>query len=363
MRRTDPDDGRQEWLGSSQSYRRTKVILISLGLALVQLRPLVVGRIGPTSTAVLPSSSCNRVVYLDNADPGKVNQLRRKLASNDPSCYEHHLSAFVTYFRNRLDNVKKHLNLHIPKSGGSSLCQLARSSNKTTPPGNCYQRKYFIPLWCCYKWLDRPNWPKNNSCDALDEQLHFGFTMNENYFDYPLCMNSHLYSILLRAPTDRAMSQERHFMSFSDKNMSMEAAAGRLEVIRKNYMSWSLTSGLVASESRLNFVPTRKHLSVAKDTISRLDFLLELAPPKSSKVKPADANRTRCLPTIMKFMGFGNATMNNLNVAKGRGNTLEYNRSQYYKWNILDVELYRYAVKLAKLDCDFYIRIEEGNHS
>jgi hypothetical protein len=63
-------------------------------------------------------------------------------------------------------------------------------------------------------------------------------------------------------------------------------------------------------------------------------------------------------------MGFGkNVSLNTTNVAMGRGNILLYNRSQYYKWNTLDVELYKYAMKLAKLDCDFFLQFEEERYS
>jgi hypothetical protein len=196
--------------------------------------------------------------------------------------------------------------------------------------------------------------------------------MNENYLDHPLCLVTHLYSLLLRAPTERVMSQEKHFLSFvhgKNSNMSNEAITGRLGVIRNNYMLWSITSGLVNAASgyaRLNFVPRRKHLSIAKEIVSRMDFLLELTPPRhwkhsSSTVELAE----ECIPTMLKLMGFGgtNASSSSssslttrTNAGMGHTNTLHYNRSQYYKWNTLDVELYQYAIKLAKLDCDFFLR-------
>ena len=67
---------------------------------------------------------------------------------------------------------------------------------------------------------------------------------------------------------------------------------------------------------------------------------------------------------MLKLMGFGgtNASSSSsslttrTNAGMGHTNTLHYNRSQYYKWNTLDVELYQYAIKLAKLDCDFFLR-------
>jgi hypothetical protein len=321
------------------------------------------------TTEIIVLDSCDRVgLLLEDADPGMINKLRRKLASEDPACFERRFSDFATHFRHRLDVARKHLNLHIPKAGGTALCQLAKSAKKDTPPSNCWHMVHFIPLWYPgFRWRERPGFPKNNTCDVFDKKLK-EFTMNENYLDYPLCMNARLYSILLRRPVDRAMSQERHYMATIKKNPNItrwnppDVIAGRLNLIRKNYMTWSLTSGLVASRGkRLEFAPERKHLRAAKDTLSRMDFLLEITPPGSSpKLKSADSYRAKCLTTMVTLMGFKNATMKTTNAAMGRGQSLEFNRSQYNRWNTLDIELYQYATKLAKLDCDFFHRIVKG---
>ncbi|KAL3770687.1 hypothetical protein ACHAW5_003131 [Stephanodiscus triporus] len=333
--------------------------------------PAAAARANSTSktTELIELDRCDRVgLLLEDADPGMINKLRRKLASEDPACFERRFSDFSNHFRHRLDVARKHLNLHIPKAGGTALCQLAKRAKKDTPPGNCWQRVHFIPLWYPgFKWLERAGFPKNNTCDVFDEKLK-EFTMNENYLDYPLCMNARLYSILLRRPVDRAMSQERHFMATIKKHPNIttwnppDVIARRLKLIRKNYMTWSLTSGLVASRrKRLEFAPERKHLRVAKDTLSRMDFLLEITPPRSlAELKSVDSYRVKCLTTMLKLIGFGNATMTTTNVAIGRGQSLQFNRTQYNKWNKLDIELYQYATKLAKLDCDFFHKIEEG---
>ncbi len=84
-------------------------------------------------------------------------------------------------------------------------------------------------------------------------------------------------------------------------------------------------SGLVASEKRLAFVPNRSNLVVvakAKEMILRMmDLLLEIIPPWSwveCRVL-LDGNQTKCLPMMMKFMGFGNATMNTKTNMQVRG--------------------------------------------
>ena len=113
-------------------------------------------------------------------------------------------------------------------------------------------------------------------------------------------------------------------------------------MIRKNYMTWSLTSGLVASEKRLQFVPKRRDLMAARETLSRMDFLLHITPPRD-RHKLADAYETKCLPTMLKMMGFGNATMNRTDAGEGRKIPLEFNVSQYHRWNKLYTQLYQYA--------------------
>ena len=192
--------------------------------------------------------------------------------------------------------------------------------------------------------------------------------MNENYLDYPLCMNHWLYSILLCSPVDRAMSQKNITWHTSrgllTKKTSQDVITGRLYLIRKNYLTWSLTSGLVAGINRLEFVPSHKHLTAAKETLLRMDFLLEIAPPRlSDKRIVVDATQTQFLPTMLKLMGFGNATMNKTNEGQKEIIPLKFNKSQYHRWNTLDTQLYQYATKLAKLDCNFFLRIEKEENN
>lgn len=285
-----------------------------------------------------------------NIDPGEVNRLRRRLAHENPPCFQRRFSDFANHFRTRINDVKNHLNLHIPKAGGTAFCSLARSMKDTFPlPDNCFSKnhEFGMPLWCCSEFADRQEWDPANVCNALDQILP-EFSMNENYLDHPLCQNNRLYSILLRNPVDRAMSQERHLSRFSlNGNWTMDKYSARLELTRKNYMTWALTSGLTDGE-KATFIPQREHMDVAKDILSRFDFLLEF----TSK---------SCLPVMMGLMGFGNATLPHDNVNAGGGNhfLFKFDLEQYRAWNLLDIELYEYARKLALLDCDFFLRLDE----
>ena len=95
-----------------------------------------------------------------------------------------------------------------------------------------------------------------------------------------------------------------------------------------------------------------------------MDFLLEIGPPQlSDKRIVVDATQTECLPTMLKLMGFGNATMNKTNEGQKEIIPLKFNKSQYHRWNTLDTQLYQYATKLAKLDCNFFLRIEKEENN
>jgi len=125
----------------------------------------------------LPNCNASALLSLSSSDPGEINRLRRKLALENPSCYEHHFSAFANYTMSRLSSIKKHLSLHIPKSGGTSLCELAELKNETVRDNNCWEKDHFLPLWCDNQFAngDRKEWinEDNNAatCDEIDRLL------------------------------------------------------------------------------------------------------------------------------------------------------------------------------------------------
>eukprot|EP00581_Thalassiosira_minuscula_P029244 CAMPEP_0183787682 /NCGR_PEP_ID=MMETSP0739-20130205/67669_1 /TAXON_ID=385413 /ORGANISM="Thalassiosira miniscula, Strain CCMP1093" /LENGTH=287 /DNA_ID=CAMNT_0026031773 /DNA_START=181 /DNA_END=1041 /DNA_ORIENTATION=+ len=68
-----------------------------------------------------------------------LNKLRRELAMANQDKYEEYHSLFAAEFRKRLEQVKKQMVLHIPKTGGTTLCQLAKSHGvSTTKTDNCW---------------------------------------------------------------------------------------------------------------------------------------------------------------------------------------------------------------------------------
>ena len=287
-------------------------------------------------------------------NPGEVNSLRRRLGLEKPRCYAQYLPVFANYTRDRLSKVKSHLSLHIPKTGGTSLCQLARSLNISTPkPNNCFEYYHFKPIWCCFKLEDRKEWIDNTTlaaCDALDNKLSpFTFTMNENYLDHALCMNNMIYSVLLREPIERGLSQERHMRGFHSINpMPPEVFSVRLNLARNNYMTWAIAIGSVNTSSKVTTLPDRELLEVAKSTLLKLDFLLD----------PLSARNQKCTSAILNLMNFQGTTLPHTNKAKTPKLPQNVTRDQYIEWNALDIELYEYAKKLMELDCNFFLRLE-----
>jgi len=287
-----------------------------------------------------------------NEDPGEINRLRRILAIENPTCFDKYFGNFAHHFLKRLKKVKKHLNLHIPKSGGSSFCSIGRHSKYG--PGissdtNCWERSHFYPMWCLFHFGTRPKW---ESCKDMDASVP-DFIMNENYLDYPLCMQQRLYSILIRDPVDRAISHELHLEALKDNghhNMHKKIFDARLAMARMNYMTWALTADLVGDDKdRALEVPTKMHAQMAMDTLSRFDFLLELSV------------NLRCDAEILHFMGMGDQVKEphkntDAGVAESEKHPPE-KMSIYTEWNDLDLEVYHYARRLMKADCDFYHKL------
>ena len=152
---------------------------------------------------------------------GEIHKMRRKMAlsgTGNSSCYTRSLPSFINYTLNRIKHVRNHLNLHIPKSGGTSICSLAtqkseKYTNFTVASSNCcWEGEHFLPLWCNPRfvpggdrseWLDyhneiaHPDDPSTSAaaaalCNVMDRKLPM-FVMNENYITI-LCAHSTDYT-------------------------------------------------------------------------------------------------------------------------------------------------------------------------
>jgi len=294
---------------------------------------------------------------------GEIYKMRRMIAlSGNSSCYTQYLPSFVNYTLNRIKHVHNHLNLHIPKSGGTSICSLAtekseKYTNFTIATTNgCWEGEHFLPLWCNPRFVpggDRSEWLDYNNeavppdsktaalCHVMDRKLPM-FVMNENYLDHPLCTRHRIYSIALRDPLDRVMSNERHLLEFGRKHNEE-----RLQLIRNNYIVWALSSGTTKHGERLSILPQREHLEIAKETLLQLDYMLDVTTTSSS-----------CHDDILYLMGLASGDSEKLpHEMKGWGkdsNNLALSRKEYEELNLLDIELYEYAQRVMRVDCEFF---------
>lgn len=133
------------------------------------------------------------------ADPGSINQHRRLLALQNPTCYHSTISHFISHYQTRLASTLPHFHLHIPKAGGTSLCDLAKRHKHTTSKmyhdrkHNCWEKKYFYPAWCYSNFQKRKSvfTDDDRSCDVYMVGKRFPeFVMNENYLGEFYCFLS-----------------------------------------------------------------------------------------------------------------------------------------------------------------------------
>lgn len=309
------------------------------------------------------NESRNISSLFSSISPGEIHKMRRMIAlSGNSSCYTQYLPSFVNYTINRIKHVHNHLNLHIPKSGGTSICSLAtekfeKYTNFTIPTTNgCWEGEHFLPLWCNPRFVpggDRSEWLDYNNeavppgsttaalCHVMDRKLPM-FVMNENYFDHPLCTRHRIYSIALRDPVDRVMSNERHLLEFGRKHNKE-----RLQLIRNNYIVWALSSGTTKHGERLSILPHIEHLEIAKETLLQLDYILDITTTSFS-----------CHDDILYLMGLASGDSEKLpHEMNGWGkdnNNLALSRKEYEALNLLDIQLYEYAQRVMRVDCKFF---------
>lgn len=319
--------------------------------------------------------SCNKSgnvsTLFSSLSSGDIHKMRRMIAlSGNSSCYSRFLPSFVNYTVHRIKHVHNHLNLHIPKSGGTSICSLAKEkaeqdTNFTVATTNgCWEVEHFLPLWCHSsrfvpggdrsEWLDynnedvlpEPSTSTAALCNAMDRKLPM-FVMNENYLDHPLCTQQRIYSIVLRNPVDRVMSNEHHLLEFG-----REHNKERLQLIRNNYIVWALSSGTTKHGERLSILPQKEHLEIAKETLLQFDYLLDVTLTFSSS----------CHDDILYLMGLasGNGEIPPHEM-KGRGKqiNLALTRTEYKELNLLDIELYEYAQSVMRVDCEFFSLVRQ----
>ena len=293
----------------------------------------------------------------------------------DRSCYEDYLDMFKKAFLlRRRSTGERHYNLHMPKSGGTSLCHAVLNDGFQSPNAACHN-KPGCASWCCCS-LDRPKM----TCDVLRSKYgRYDWVGNENYLDHPLCLEDRLYSATIRDPISRSISHFEHYLDFlqhhaingireeykngggipnqwwGDRHDSQGETARRINLIQSNYMTWSLIAGLNEETARYQAGSGANDLQDAMGVIGDFDFLLGM------DVQNVSAS---CTADTLAVMGLKNTTLGHemLDLHRERGAGPDnyqfyYRRDTYARLNDVDVILYEYVAELIRADCSFFAQI------
>lgn len=259
--------------------------------------------------------------------PWEINRLRRHLGIHEPECLDNNdvFMSFAAVLRHRA--LLRHYMLHIPRSGGTSLCKMfARHKIVTKPWYNCWLPQMW-PEWF-FGDQREPEWNHEvMSCAKLD-QLQYGMVANERWMD-PLWCPKWFYSILLREPHARYHSMlektaESKWLKNPHTNhrFDYDDFHGRRELF-PNYLTWALD-------------PDNRDVGKAKYALERFDFIV-------------DVSNDECTRMQLDLMGIQEST-EHTNRGKQRA-------SGFDDKNIKDEEVYAYGKQLMQVDCAFFERL------
>jgi hypothetical protein len=266
-----------------------------------------------------------------------LNWIRRNITLEHPEC----LNFFQNFFFNETLKIKPIFHLHIPKTRGSSLCELARFNeffkNEFTNQNfgdNCWHKR-MAPYWVCGK---PPK--KIFGCTEL-AQVNAFFVGNERWMDYEndsVFCPSHKYLITTREIISHRMSHIENLKRFGHKDPSSD----RFQIVSQNYFTWALLAG--KEENPLKFRPNMTHLEEAKNILISFDFILDVK-----------QNQAQCEKNILSLLNFKiNTTMPFKNKNKNKKYVQKYNQTFLKQSNTLDLELYEFIKKLIKIDCEYF---------
>ena len=298
---------------------------------------------------MLPPSnqlSCESIpdMVAGNLSHAKINSLRRQLMIKDTECFQTHAALFMDVFQHRL--LTKHVMLHIPKAGGTSICDNVKQERTlVSPGGNCWKED-FCPLWCGCEH------PQTTTCPSLNK-WSADFVMNENWLD-GFC-DHHSYSILIREPMARTMSHINHFLNavVSRGEHFYGTTNWRLSLIQSNYMTWALTAfSAMNTETETDtdtetqhqhpsaFHPGEEHLPIAMAGNIKMDYIVNLEYPNDT-----------CTSLLLHNMRIKNKIRHSNSAHVDY--TKEYSRVNIAEMNELDIQLYNFANVLIGVDCTF----------
>jgi hypothetical protein len=220
---------------------------------------------------------------------------------------------------------------------------------------------------------------------VINEQAHHGYC---NDYDDHIIDDDHddddttattsmsrAYSIMLREPVARAMSNVQHSVLKSMKKMKPQNTSmvvHRIMLVGSNYMTWALTAATFQPLDLEEFRPRPEHLPTAMRILSQMDYLLDFTRSDDHcnahmlylmhlrEELPAQWTTTTTTTTSSLHDNV------NVTIASNTNNILHTNKASTKSYqgafdqdtvramNNLDIQLYQHAVKLMKADCDFW---------
>ena len=259
---------------------------------------------------------------------------------HDAKCYNKHITKFVNAFEDRIGI--QHIMLHIPKAGGTSVCQQVKKENRLTNSGHNCWKDSFCPLWCGCTSV------QPTSCSRI-ERWKVDFVMNENYLD-DFCADRS-YSVLIREPVKRAMSHINHLLeavAYRDGNLE-GTRNWRLSLVQANYLTWSLSAYPAFKKDQSvdirHYEPRGKDLIIAKRRLMQMDYILDLS-----------HENTSCRVQLLRYLNIENEIGHDNSVG-GTSYRHDFREMDLKGMNALDIELYEYATRLIDIDCDFYEKV------
>lgn len=290
----------------------------------------------PSGLHLIQCESATSELIAGRLSPFEINKLRRELMmKGDSTCFRKYFQVFAEQFKSRIE--MRHVMLHLPKAGGTSICRKVKESGSLNTVGHNCWKDDFCPIWCgCTS-------PGAVSCEMLNSWKYPDVVMNENW--HRSFCNHHTYSILFREPVERTMSHMNHFLEMVDhrKDHFSNSKIWRLSLIQSNYMTWSLSVGQQTGQERHQryYRPSLDDLEVAKTNLLKMDYLLDLGHGDS-----------KCQERILKHLRT-NGHLERFNKAANDYGP-EFRREDLIALNHLDVSLYQFANDLLNLDCRFF---------
>jgi hypothetical protein len=276
--------------------------------------------------------------------------------------------------------------LHISKSGGTAMCDLACRNGCRTPHcgknGNCWSRQAKDgPIWEISNdhewWMDSGVKLSRNAIysNCLLEERHliskdWNFVANENYLfggettpnHVQVCSNQFLNVVVIRDPVERVISHMAHMQALYNKRQkkniifdNVKKFVSDFQVVSSNYMSRILLGGKIFRELdntvlRSNHTLANEYLRLAKRHLSEFDVVIIMS----------DLFSNRAGNVLRRGLGWSDVDLKSIvgeNRFSGtnRTRTISSNDLKIIRdANELDMKLYEYAKFLAFSDRAFF---------